>query len=40
MRQLRQVPRCIVLDVDDSFDAAHGAQEPRLFNAYSKPQEG
>jgi len=30
----RQVPRRIVLDVDDSFDAAHGAQELRVFNAY------
>jgi hypothetical protein len=30
----RQVPRRIVLDVDDSFDAAHGTQELCLFNAY------
>ena len=30
----RQVPRRIVLDVDDTFDAAHGAQELCLFNAY------
>ncbi len=30
----RQVPRRIVLDVDDTFDAAHGAQQLRLFNAY------
>src|SRR5215207_9893826 len=30
----RQVPRRIVLDVDDTFDAVHGAQQLRLFNAY------
>jgi hypothetical protein len=30
----RQVPRRIVLDIDDHFDAAHGAQELRVFNAY------
>ena len=30
----RQVPRRIVLDVDDTFDAAHGGQQLRLFNAY------
>ena len=29
----RQVPRRIVLDIDDHFDAAHGAQELRVFNA-------
>jgi len=31
---LRQVPRRIVLDIDDTFDAAHGGQQLRLFNAY------
>src|ERR671916_521045 len=30
----RQVPRRIVLDVDDTFDAAHGEQQLRLFNAH------
>jgi hypothetical protein len=30
----RQVPRRIVLDIDDHFDAAHGAQERRVFNAH------
>jgi hypothetical protein len=29
-----QVPRRIVLDIDDTFDAAHGGQQLRLFNAY------
>src|SRR3712207_3902099 len=29
----RQVPRRIVLDVDDTFDAFHGGQQLRLFNA-------
>jgi len=29
----RQVPGRIVLDIDDHFDAAHGAQELRVFNA-------
>jgi hypothetical protein len=28
------VPRRIVLDVDDTFDAVHGEQQLRLFNAY------
>ncbi|MFL5252482.1 MAG: IS1380 family transposase [Rhodopila sp.] len=31
---VRQVPRRIVLDIDDHFDAAHGAQERRVFNAH------
>src|ERR1700759_5152517 len=31
---VRQVPRRIVLDIDDHFDAAHGAQELRVFNAH------
>jgi hypothetical protein len=30
----RQVPKRIVLDVDDTFDAVHGAQQLRLFNAH------
>jgi Transposase DDE domain group 1 len=30
----RQVPRRIVLDIDDTFDAVHGCQQLRLFNAY------
>ena len=29
-----QVPRRIVLDIDDTFDAVHGEQQLRLFNAY------
>ena len=29
----RQVPKRIVLDVDDTFDAVHGGQQFRLFNA-------
>lgn len=30
----RQVPQRIVLDIDDTFDAVHGGQQLRLFNAY------
>src|SRR3954453_4929064 len=30
----RQVPKRIVLDIDDPFDAVHGGQQLRLFNAY------
>ena len=30
----RQVPRRIMLDIDDTFDAVHGGQQLRLFNAY------
>jgi hypothetical protein len=30
----RQVPRRIVFDVDDTFDAVHGEQQLRLFNAH------
>ncbi|EAV40678.1 ISSpo2, transposase [Stappia aggregata IAM 12614] len=30
---LRQVPKRIVLDIDDTFDALHGGQQLRLFNA-------
>ena len=33
-RSFRQVPRCIVLDIDDTFDAVHGGQQMRLFNAH------
>ena len=29
-----RVPRRIVLDIDDTFDAVHGHQQLRLFNAY------
>ena len=30
----RQVPKRIMLDIDDTFDAAHGGQQLRLFNAH------
>jgi len=30
----RQVPRRITLDIDDTFDAVHGSQQLRLFNAH------
>ena len=30
----RQVPDRIVLDIDDTFDAVHGGQQLRLFNAH------
>jgi hypothetical protein len=30
----RKVPRRIVLDIDDTFDAVHGGQQLRLFNAH------
>jgi hypothetical protein len=30
----RQVPRRIVLDIDDTFDAVHGEQQLRLVNAH------
>jgi len=30
----RHVPRRITLDIDDTFDAVHGGQHLRLFNAY------
>jgi len=30
----RQVPGRITLDIDDTFDAVHGGQQLRLFNAY------
>jgi hypothetical protein len=31
----RHVPRRIVLDIDDTFDAVHGGQQLRLFNAHN-----
>jgi hypothetical protein len=30
----RQGPKRIVLDIDDTFDAVHGGQQLRLFNAH------
>lgn len=30
----RQMPKRIVLDIDDTFDAVHGGQQLRLFNAH------
>ncbi len=30
----RQVPKRIVLDIDDTFDRVHGGQQLRLFNAH------
>jgi hypothetical protein len=30
----KQVPKRIVLDIDDTFDAVHGGQQLRLFNAH------
>jgi hypothetical protein len=30
----RAVPKRIVLDIEDTFDRVHGAQQLRLFNAY------
>jgi DDE family transposase len=30
----RQVPKRIMLDIDDTFDRVHGAQQLRLFNAF------
>src|SRR4051794_4637870 len=30
----RQVPKRIVLDIDDTFDAVHGGQQLRLFNGH------
>jgi hypothetical protein len=29
-----EVPKRIVLDIDDTFDRVHGGQQLRLFNAY------
>ena len=33
-QSFRHVPRHIVLDIDDTFDAVHGGQQLRLFNAH------
>jgi hypothetical protein len=33
-RSFRQVPKRITLDIDDTFDAVHGGQQLRLFNAH------
>src|SRR3954464_1827313 len=33
-QSFRRVPRHIVLDIDDTFDAVHGGQQLRLFNAH------
>jgi hypothetical protein len=33
-KSFRRVPRRIVLDIDDTFDAVHGGQQLRLFNAH------
>jgi len=30
----KRVPKSIVLDIDDTFDAVHGGQQLRLFNAH------
>jgi hypothetical protein len=30
----REVPKRITLDIDDTFDAVHGCQQLRLFNAH------
>ena len=34
MRVLSKAPKRIVLDIDDTFDAVHGGQQLRLFNAH------
>jgi hypothetical protein len=33
-QSFRHVPRRITLDIDDTFDAVHGGQQLRLFNAH------
>jgi hypothetical protein len=33
-QSFRQAPRRITLDIDDTFDAVHGGQQLRLFNAH------
>jgi len=33
-QSFRQVPKRIVLDIDDTFDAVHGSQQLRLFDAH------
>jgi hypothetical protein len=30
----RQVPKRVLLDIDDTFDRVHGSQQLRLFNAF------
>ena len=34
----RQVPKRIVLDIDDTFDAVHGGQQLRLSRASASPR--
>jgi hypothetical protein len=34
-QSFHQVPKRIVLDIDDTFDAVHGEQQLRLFNAHA-----
>jgi hypothetical protein len=36
----RRVPKCIVLDIDDTFDRVHGGQQLRLFNAFHDAAHG
>lgn len=33
-KSFKQVPKRITLDIDDTFDAVHGGQQLRLFNAH------
>ncbi len=33
-KSFKQVPKRIALDIDDTFDAVHGGQQLRLFNAH------
>ena len=33
-KSFRTVPKRITLDIDDTFDAVHGGQQLRLFNAH------
>ena len=33
-KSFHQVPKRITLDIDDTFDAVHGGQQLRLFNAH------
>ena len=34
LRSFHKVPKRITLDIDDTFDAVHGGQQLRLFNAH------
>src|ERR1700741_4663727 len=34
--RFERVPRCIVLDIDDTDDAVHGQQQLALFNTHAK----